>query len=835
MPLVRRRTVGLLALTLLMLLGAGSATSRAATVSPSVASLQRQVATLQSTNRVLTARIVNANQDIGGHGTLSQRIQDLTDTLGGRGSASQRAAGIGAILQGDGPLTHRAQQLAGTSSADSSEIAGLTTQNHGLTAQTQTLTSQNQGLTAQTQTLMAQNQGLTAQTQTLAAQNQDLTTQNATLAGQIDTASTTVGGTGALPDRLDALANLVGGTGPLTDAVTAADQTLGGGGNLTTDSNNYVAAAGSSAATIVDAETTIGGSGTLATRLDTVDSALGASGTIIARLTGLSGSVLTTPTGDLTTDVATLDSSLVTSPGHVLQTDLTSDRDLIGTPAATLQGDLNGVGQTVDGTAPTTGTPIISLLGNQIANVQGSASQLSSAITAADNAVGGSGSSIDANITSLNTTLGGSGTAVARTTAIQDSIRANPGPTVTGDISSLDSSLLTSPTGTLSTDLATVRGMMVTSPGASAQADVSGLDQLINGTSFGSTLQARIGSPVVNGSASNLATVIGTSGSDLSAQLGDPGGQADIASMIGSTNATSLTGALGNTSSGSSSINDLLGGNQANSLEGNIVGNNGILAAIDGTATDSGNITAKLSTQTGLVAAGQSQLSTAINTVRSTFGQDASLTSAPDLMSILTAPNSNGTSGLIAKISGTNSGTLLGSINSVATQLDGSTSMTGTAGDSQTGILAAQIGGIQNGSTQLSTAIVDVGEQIGDSGPLAARIGNPTINGTSADLSSVIGGSGASIAAQLGDPVTATGGLSALIDASGASYSGVFSPSALSALTGSTSLTDQTNAFLALMGPSAWLNSFDNNLTFSPGPQPPSTLGALVGDATSTS
>ena len=360
------------------------------------------------------------------------------------------------------------------------------------------------------------------------------------------------------------------------------------------------------------------------------------------------------------------------------------------------------------------------------------------------------------------------------------------------------------------------------------------MNRLLNGTATGSDVQSRIGSPVVNGVSSNLATVIGTGGADLAAQLGDPGGQPDIASMIGSTGAASLTDALGNTGSGNSSINALLGGSATNSLRGNIVGTSGILASIDGTTTDSGNITAKLAAQTGDVQDGASQLSTAINTVHSALGADSSLTSDADLYGILTAPQTGGTSGLIAKISGSNSGTLLGGINSVAGQLDGSVAVSGSVGNSLAGILAGQIGTVDGTATQLSAAIADVGSLIGGTGPLSDQIGSPTINGNPSNLATVIGGSGSSIATQLGDPVTANGGLSALINAPGASNpNNVFSTDALTTLVSATSLTGQTTAFLSLMNPNNWSNSFDSDLTFSLS-NPPLNFGQLVGDASST-
>jgi hypothetical protein len=327
-------------------------------------------------------------------------------------------------------------------------------------------------------------------------------------------------------------------------------------------------------------------------------------------------------------------------------------------------------------------------------------------------------------VSSLSSTLGGSGSATARTSAIHEAVLTTPGTTVSGD-------------------LATARGLAVSSPGDTLQADLSSLAYLLNGTTSGSTVQARIGTPTVDGTPSNLATVIGTNGSNLAAQLGDPGSSfANVSAMIGTSDAASLADALGNSGVGSSTINALLGGSNTTSPYGKIVGSSGILNSIDGTTTDSGNIAAKLSAQTGRINA------------------DA---------------------------------------------------------------------------TQLSSSIGGIASAIGHTGTLADRIGVPTVNGIASQLSTVIGGSGTTLAAQLGDPVAGTTGLSGLINATSASNErGVFSEGAATAFRNSPSLVEQANAFLTLMDPAQWANPNDTNLTFSLA-TPPTTLGGLIGQATSTS
>jgi hypothetical protein len=89
-------------------------------------------------------------------------------------------------------------------------------------------------------------------------------------------------------------------------------------------------------------------------------------------------------------------------------------------------------------------------------------------------------------------------------------------------IAAVDATLLNAPTGVLSTDLATARNSLVDTPGATLESDSQTLNTSLNGIASGSSIQARIGNPAVNGTASNLMAVIGGSGSDLASSLGDP-------------------------------------------------------------------------------------------------------------------------------------------------------------------------------------------------------------------------------------------------------------------------------------------------------------------------
>jgi len=242
----------------------------------------------------------------------------------------------------------------------------------------------------------------------------------------------------------------------------------------------------------------------------------------------------------------------------------------------------------IDGTTTDSGS-ISGKLSTQIQLVQNGAIYLDTAISNAKNMIGGSSPDIFGNLSSLYTLIGGSGTLI-------------------NNVIGVDDLLLTTPTGVLTTDLNSLRSLLVPTLSVTAQADIQSLNLMINGSAGGSTLQARIGSL---GSASSV--------------LG----------MIGDTTDGTVTSALGNTGAGNSSIASLLGNTSA-SLYNNIVGFGGILSQIDGTATDSGNISNKLETQIQSIQTGALQLSTAIDTINGLMGGSSS-----DIYHNLGAVNSN--------------------------------------------------------------------------------------------------------------------------------------------------------------------------------------------------
>lgn len=66
---------------------------------------------------------------------------------------------------------------------------------------------------------------------------------------------------------------------------------------------------------------------------------------------------------------------------------------------------------------------------------------------------------------------------------------------VRAQIAAVDAALVTTPTGVLSTDLATLQSTILTVPTVNVETDLRTINGLLNGTSTGSTLQARIGVP----------------------------------------------------------------------------------------------------------------------------------------------------------------------------------------------------------------------------------------------------------------------------------------------------------------------------------------------------
>jgi hypothetical protein len=286
----------------------------------------------------------------------------------------------------------------------------------------------------------------------------------------------------------------------------------------------------------------------------------------------------------------------------------------------------------------------------------------------------------------------------------------------------------------LSTAIAGVDSALISAPTGVLSTDLATARSLLV-TTPGATLQAdaQALNTLVNGAAT---------GSTVQARLGDPGSAGSINAMIGTDSAQSLTAALGNSGAGNSSISALLGGTSTTPLYGQIVGSSGLFSMIDGTVTDSGNLETKLGAQTQAVQNGATQLSTAIS------GVDSSLLTTP--------------SGAVSTDLATARGLFVSSPGATM-QADAET-------------LNTFVNGTASGST------------------VQARLGNPTLNGTSSNLSALIGGGGADLASQIGDPGIGLQGVSGLIAAETASNSSI-DPTAFR---DATSLFDQLNAFVSL-------------------------------------
>jgi hypothetical protein len=202
--------------------------------------------------------------------------------------------------------------------------------------------------------------------------------------------------------------------------------------------------------------------------------------------------------------------------------------------------------------------------------------------------------------------------------------------------------------------------------------------------------------------------------------------------------------------------------------------------AISGVSTQiggaGGTLAAKMTTQIGSVENGATVLNTAISDVSGLLGSgDSSLTSNTDLYRILNDANSGSSSGLIAKLNGTSSTTILGGVNALAGSIDGSASVTGSASSNLSANLLAQTHLVNGGASQLSTAISGVSTQIG--------------------------GSGASLAAQLSDPVAGTTGLAGKIRKGHAPITSV-NGFDCSSFDSATNLYDQLNTFVTIMSTS---------------------------------
>lgn len=514
-----------------------------------------------ATGSTTQARITSATTSIEASATrLTTAISDLNSVLGGSGTTITRVNSVNASLDG-------VQSMSGLSSftvsTPASNSAGTVTiiGNDGTAGRsyslvfassiangsTFTLTDSGSGNTI---TFVNNSGGSLASAAALATYLADAYPINALLKANANTKATALesflGGAGysAMSNAATIDASLL--TNPTSNISTdistlnslvdgnATGSTLQdrlGAPTLGGSSSNLAAVLGGTSTTIADrlgdpgsSKTIIGNIGGSTT---SVQAALNDLATTLVSNTNFSSSLY----ANLTTQSTSLDSGLSSLPssstyatiGTAAASDGSSGVDIVingglgganGTynlPAATITNSI-GSGGTFTLTNGSDNLVLVNRSGGSISTQAQAISYLASMYPVASKIATGMSDKIT---NGLNTMLGGSAS----------SVRAK--------IASIDAGLLNTPTGVVSTDFATLNAKIVTIPGSTAEDNVSTINALLDGTSTGSTIQARIGSPTVNGSGSNLFSVVGGSASSLADRLGDPvTGTVGLASVI---------------------------------------------------------------------------------------------------------------------------------------------------------------------------------------------------------------------------------------------------------------------------------------------------------------
>jgi len=287
----------------------------------------------------------------------------------------------------------------------------------------------------------------------------------------------------------------------------------------------------------------------------------------------IDASLLTSPTGNATTDLATARALFVTSLGATLQVDAQTLNLLLNGAAtsSTVQARIGAPGGTL--------TSLFAMIG-----VTGAAN-----IAAALGNTGTGNSSIGALLG------GGAGialyNAIVGSTGILYQIDGTPGD----DGSSISSRL--------SPQIQAIEGSATQLSTA-----IGDVNTILGGTN-----------PDLYSNLVALNTILGLTGTAYS-RIGSLGSASSIVAMLGVTSPSSIAAALGNTGAGNSSISALLGGSGSTALYAVIVGSGGILSQLDGTITDSGNVSGKLTAQTQAIQGSATQLSSAISAANSALG-----------------------------------------------------------------------------------------------------------------------------------------------------------------------------------------------------------------------
>lgn len=340
----------------------------------------------------------------------------------------------------------------------------------------------------------------------------------------------------------------------------------------------------------------------------------------------------------------------------------------------------------------------------------------------------------------------------------------------------LDQEILINPTGTLSTDLETLADLLVTTPGATLESDVQTLNELLDGTVSGSTTQSRIDnlSDKLVGN-HNYAHCLSTQITSMQANLDN--GFSSLPSSLDSVTISSIT------TDNSGGINITL--SNAGNASGTYNLSNTTLSIANNTTFNfiKDGYTLSLINRSNSVINNQTLALIYLNSMYPTGSKIS--TTLSDTISSLEIMIGGSASSLRAKIASVD-----------RTLLSAPTGVVSTDLATARGLLTETPGASMESDIQTINAFLN-GQLTGLS-TTAALVGVPQSNEAPSNFFSIIGGTGASVADLLGDPITGTGGISNLIKASNASNSHSIN---INAFTTATSLYDQLNAFLGLFQP----------------------------------
>lgn len=589
------------------------------------------------------------------------------------------------------------------------------------------------------------------------------------------------------------------------------------------------------------------------------------------------GTVIGGSNGSAMSNAIALDALLLTAPIGVLLTDVQSLNSAIDGNASgsTVQGRLNTVFGKIDGSNGTSGN-ITTKLTSQITSLEGSATQLSTAISSVNTRIGGSGTT-SARVNNVNSNLDGVQSMSGLSSFTVGTAASNSSGTVTiigndgtpGRSYSVD----TSPSGINLGD--GTGGTTSISSGGTITLTHSGSGNTItfvnnSGGSITSTVDltsylesAYPVSIVLKGSANTKVTTLENilGGQNYHAManatvlIGNIDGSASSI-QDGLNNLSTVM--VGNTNFSSSLTSQLT--SQSDSLDSGVVSlpNGSLYGGINSAASSDGSGGVNIGVGSGFgSASGTYNLSS--GTISGGINNNASFTLDNNGDSLVLRNQSGSTinnqSQALRYLQsrypvGSKFTTILSDkVNNLNLEIGGT--VTGVNSrlaafdarllDTPTGILSTDLSTLRGRvvSTPGITAETDVNSVLSmidgsSSGVLETKLGTPTINSISSNLATVVGGSG-DLAQRLGDPVTAGTGLSSLIKASSATDTNSLWNGGVGGFTNATDLNNQLQQFLALFNTNNWTNTGNTTITFTCSGSTPSSIADLINMATSTS